>query len=79
MLSALRWSIWKLRNTIIFKQTKVPTSRNLIILICSLVDYWVGLMDEATKSRLKKWLFVSLEMIPLQIVAPMLTIECTFC
>jgi hypothetical protein len=44
MLSGLCWSIWKLRNSIIFKQSKISSNRNMIILICSLIDYWTEMV-----------------------------------
>jgi hypothetical protein len=47
----------------------------MIILICSLIDYWVGMMDEVVKRQLKKWLPVSLEMILLQVLEPMMRLE----
>jgi hypothetical protein len=75
MLSGLCWSIWKLKNSIIFKQSHIPSIRNMLILICSLIDYWAGMMDEVVKRQLKKWLSVSLEMIPLQVLEPMMRLE----
>jgi hypothetical protein len=56
MLSGLCWSIWKLRNSIIFKQSKIPSNRNMIIPICPLIDYWGGMLDDVVKRQLKKWL-----------------------
>jgi hypothetical protein len=45
------------------------------MLICSLVDYWAGMMDEVVKRQLKKWLPMSMEMIPLQVLEPVLRLE----
>lgn len=66
VFSALSWTIWKIRNDICFNNASLPTGRNTIILIISLVLYWtgneVGQIDEAVQT----WLPQSLENIPLR-------------
>jgi hypothetical protein len=54
MLSELCWSIWKLRNAIIIRQAQIPTNKNMIILIYSLIDYWTGMLDDSVRRQMKK-------------------------
>jgi hypothetical protein len=66
VVCAVCWSIWTLCNKISFQNGSSVTNRNLIILICSLVNYWAGnfSVGVAVKNKLKFWLPDSMDMIP---------------
>jgi hypothetical protein len=49
-----------------FQNAPCITNRNLIFLICSLLDYWSGDIKQVVKRKLKHWMSVSMELIPLQ-------------
>jgi hypothetical protein len=74
MISVVCGSIWKLRNTIIFNQSHLISSQNMIILICSLVEYQSGLLSENMKGEMQNWMPSSFDMISLQSLPPMLMI-----
>jgi hypothetical protein len=42
VVSAICWCVWKTRNSVCFDNHTIPTIRNMIFLICSLLDYWTG-------------------------------------
>lgn len=49
VVSAVCWSIWKHRNSICLSEMTVKTTRNLVLLIRSLVLYWLGHVKEKIK------------------------------
>lgn len=65
---------WKARNEVIFKDAQVLTGRNLIVLICSLLNYWTALMPADVKRCMSRWMPQSMEEIPLQVLPPILMI-----
>jgi zinc-binding in reverse transcriptase len=72
VLSAVCWSMWKYRNNIIFKDKQGNTIRNLIILICSSLNYGSGLFKREEQVLIKNWMLQDLDMIPLQCISPVL-------
>ncbi|KAJ4804331.1 RNA-directed DNA polymerase (reverse transcriptase)-related family protein [Rhynchospora pubera] len=68
--SALCWGMWNMRNEIIFNNRRAKTTRNLLILIQSYVEYWTGLTDEETKQYIKNWLPQDWNEVPIQMQAP---------
>jgi zinc-binding in reverse transcriptase len=44
VLSAVCWSLWRHKNSIVFNSTRFTSDRSLICLILSLVNYWVGVL-----------------------------------
>jgi hypothetical protein len=57
-----------------FQNAPCITNRNLIFLICSLLDYWSGDIKQVVKRKLKHWMSVSMELIPLQALPPLQTV-----
>jgi zinc-binding in reverse transcriptase len=72
VLSAVCWSMWQCRNTIIFKHKQCRSIRNLIILICSFLNYWSGLFKSEEQLLIKRWMPQDLDLIPLQCTPPVL-------
>jgi hypothetical protein len=72
ILCAVCWSIWLMRNSIVFQHTPCIYNRNMLIKICSLIHYWSGIVPQKIKSKMKQWMLVSFEMIPLQGLPPLL-------
>jgi hypothetical protein len=70
VVSIVCWIIWKLRNDIIFNDKSNITTINLIILIQSLLNYWTDLYKGEVKKLIKRWLPSDMDMIPLQMMAP---------
>jgi hypothetical protein len=79
VMSGVCWALWKHRNVIVLNNTVHTSSRNLIHLILSLVQYWSGQFPERLKQMVQYWFPESLDTIPIQMVAliPMLTNEGT--
>jgi hypothetical protein len=73
-LSVVCWDLWKHKNQLIFKSAIHTSTRNLICLILSLVNYWAGGFNLALVRAMKQWLPENLDMIPLQMVSPSLPI-----
>jgi hypothetical protein len=72
VLCAVYWSVWKLRNSIIFQNSSGISVNNIIILICSLMHYWSGVMKDDVVGKMKMWLLAFLDFIPLQVLLPLL-------
>jgi uncharacterized membrane protein YwzB len=53
MVCVVCWSLWMLRNKIIFQNAGSITNRNLILFICALLDYWSGNFKEDVKKKLR--------------------------
>jgi hypothetical protein len=70
--SATCWCLWKSKNEIIFRHATVPTIRNMICLVLSMVHYWSGCKGKKVEAGLRTWLPEDLDMIPLQALAPVL-------
>lgn len=68
--SALCWTLWKYQNDLCFNQINPKTSRNLILLIISLVTYWTGNASKRVKEGTALWLPQYLDEIPLCSVPP---------
>jgi hypothetical protein len=69
ILCAVYWSIWIMRNYISFQHTPCISNRNMLIKICSLIQYWSRTMPQKIKSKMKQWMSLLFEMIPLQTVS----------
>jgi hypothetical protein len=69
------WALWKHRNNIVFRASNHTSTRNLICLIISFVNYWAGGFSIALVHKVKQWLPENLDMIPLQVVAPALQLS----
>jgi zinc-binding in reverse transcriptase len=65
VLSAVCWALLKHRNQLIFKSSTHTSTRNLIYLILSLINYWAGGFNLALVRAMKQWLPDYLDMIPL--------------
>lgn len=74
VVSTVCWCLWKTRNEVTFHSSSVKSVRNMILLICSLVQHWSGLTKLEEKKRMKRWMPMSFEMIPPQKVPPVLAL-----
>lgn len=68
--SAICWIVWKNRNSLHFTDAKVKSVRNPIVIICSMVELWAGMMNSEVASILNRWKPEDLDMIPIQWVGP---------
>ena len=66
MLSALCWTIWKIRNELCFQQVPKKTFKTIVMLIISLISYWSGNVKRQVKDLLALWLPEDPDVIPLQ-------------
>jgi Fe-S cluster biosynthesis and repair protein YggX len=66
VISSVCWSIWKHRNTMVFDKMDASSVKNLILLIISMVHYWIG--------NCKAWMSGDLDLILLQVVGPALAL-----
>jgi hypothetical protein len=69
-LNAVCLCIRKIRNRLIFKDGSVPTVRNMICLILSLLQYWSRCKGRSVELSLRNWLSDDLNMISIQVLAP---------
>ena len=60
------WTLWKVRNESSINHKEVPTIRNIILLIISLVEYWTGHVTKKVKEATFDWLPTTVEAIPLR-------------
>ena len=70
VVCAVCWVIWTTRNDITFRGGNVPSIRNTIFLICSLVHFWLGLTNAETRRLVLRWMPMDTDVIPLQVMAP---------
>lgn len=70
IFSAVCWTLWKYRNTIIFQDTTIKTIRSLILLIPSLFEYWSGHMPKKIKNAAATWLPTDIDAISLRVWDP---------
>lgn len=70
VFSALTWTIWKIRNDICFQQKNHKTFKTIILLIISLVAYWLGNVPQLIQDLVPLWLPANMEEIPLQVWYP---------
>lgn len=70
VFSALCWTLWKIRNEICFQQLAPKSFKTTILLIISLVSYWLGNTLKKFNSSTGIWLPGELDEIPLQALAP---------
>jgi hypothetical protein len=74
VLSALCWTIWKHRNELCFQNVHLKTDRNIIFLIISFLNYWLG--SKKTKQQVRDgarvWMPTeeALEQIPIRVWLP---------
>ena len=65
VFSAVCWTIWKHRNELCFASGKRKTTRQIILLIISLVHYWAGQVKPQVQECMSLWLPVDTDAIPL--------------
>jgi hypothetical protein len=58
----------------VFVKVDVSSVRNMILLIISMVHYWIGKCKVAIKRGVQIWLSGDLDLIPLQVVGPALAL-----
>lgn len=75
VVSAICWGVWKTRNAVCFDNKPVPTIRQLLLLICSLLDYWTGTKKRYVMQFVQSWTPEDLDMVPLQTLPPLLALE----
>lgn len=73
VFSAICWTIWKHRNELCFESGKKKTTRQIILLIISLVHYWTGQVKPRVQECMSLWLPVDTEAIPLARWHPMIS------
>lgn len=52
VFSSICWTIWKHRNEMCFQNATLKSGRQLILLIVSLLEYWLG--SQQTKKKTKE-------------------------
>lgn len=57
VVSAICWSIWTTRNSICFDNKCIPFIRQMILLIFSLLDYWLGNKKKRVGSFTHLWIY----------------------
>ena len=70
VVSAICWSIWKNRNAVCFDDKSSLSVRQIIMLICSLLNYWSGNIKRQVMQHIHLWTPVDMDMIPLQSISP---------
>lgn len=70
MLNALVWTLWKIRNEICFQQKQKKSFKTVILLIISLITYWLGNVKRQSKYLVPLWMPFDLDEIPLQVWYP---------
>jgi hypothetical protein len=70
VLSALCWALWTNRNSLVFNQSSTSSMKNIICLIMSFFNHWSGVMRNSETRMMHLWLPHELDMIPLQMLAP---------
>lgn len=74
VLSALCWTIWKHRNELCFQNVQPKTGRNIIFLIISLLQYWLGSkkIKQQVREGAQVWMPTEemLEQIPIRVWLP---------
>lgn len=74
VFSAICWTIWKHKNELCFTNTQPKSGRNIIFLIISLLQYWLGnkKIKVQTKEQAQEWMpdEDALEAIPLRVWLP---------
>lgn len=68
--SVICWTIWKHRNEIFFNNKTKKSARNIILLIISLVSYWIESASKKLKDSTTLWLPDDLDAIPIQTLEP---------
>jgi zinc-binding in reverse transcriptase len=69
VLCVVCWSMWKLRNDVTFQRSQCLSIRSLVILICSLLNYWSGSLKDCVVRKMQCWMPASIDFIPLQVLA----------
>lgn len=70
VLSAVCQTLWNHKNDYCFNECIPETARTLIFLIKSLIDYWLGKMNQQAKEATQSWMPVIKDVIPLNINHP---------
>lgn len=71
VISVICWSIWRTRNSICFENKNISTIRNMILLTCSLLNYWVGNKRPKELQHTHLWTPDDMDMVPLQTMSPL--------
>lgn len=75
VVSVICWNIWRIRNSICLDDHTIPTIQNVILLICSLLDYWTGHKKRAVRQFILNWIPEDLDMVPIQSLSPLPALE----
>lgn len=70
VLSAVCSTLWKYINDVYFNDCAPKTTRTIIFLIKSLIDYWSDKMKKPTTEAAQSWMLVIEDAIPLNIIPP---------
>lgn len=75
VICTICWRIWRTRNSICFDNTPLLAIINMLLLMCSLLDYWTGYKKRNMRQFTNELIPEDLDMVPIQSLSPWPALE----